>query len=63
MLQIVSQTNLDTVIFMSDDTPMSQIVGLNLGLLKKKFLIKFIKIQAISLRSFYRKEQNLQKIL
>jgi len=38
MLQIVSQTNLDTVIFMSDDTPMSQIVGLNLGLLKKKFL-------------------------
>jgi len=38
MLQIVSQTNLDTVIFMSDDTPMSQIVALNLGLLKKKFL-------------------------
>jgi hypothetical protein len=38
MLQIVSQTNLDTVIFMSDDTPMYQVVGLNLGLLKKKFL-------------------------
>jgi len=39
MLQIVSQTNLDTVIFMSDDTPMSQIVGLNLGLLKRSFCV------------------------
>jgi hypothetical protein len=38
MLQIVSQTNLDTVIFMSDDTPMSQVVGLNLGLLKRSFV-------------------------
>ncbi len=38
MLQVVSQTNLDTVIFISDDAPMSQVVALNLGLFKKKFL-------------------------
>jgi len=38
MLQIVSQTNLDTVIFIGDDEPPHKITGLTLGLIKKKYI-------------------------
>ena len=37
MLQVVSQTDLDTVLFIGNDEPVHKIVGLNLGLLKKGF--------------------------
>jgi len=37
MLQVLSQTNLDTTLFIGNDEPNFKLVGLNLGLLKKGY--------------------------
>jgi len=38
MIQIISQTNLDTVLFISDSAPTFQVAALNLGLIQKGFI-------------------------
>ena len=42
MLKIINQTNLDIILFISDDEPLSRITELVLGLLKKRYICEGI---------------------
>lgn len=54
MLKILSQTTTDTVLFIGDDEPLSKVVGLNLGLLKKNYIIDSLgALQTTSLSEGY----------
>jgi len=61
MLKILSQTVTDTVLFIGDDEPLSKVVGLNLGLLKKNYIIDSLgALQTTSFSEGYQEHVGLR---